>query len=65
MLLVLTRPAVRRRSTLGLRCGDAAGEGERSGVFSLSKRDGERSSRVDQKSRGEGLWKEGGDELSV
>ena len=65
MLLVLTRPAFWRRSTLGRRRGEAAGEGERSGVFSLSKRVGESSSRVDQKSRGEGLWKEDGDEFSL
>lgn len=41
---------------LALRLADMVeGEGERSGVFSTSRRDGDRASREDQNSRGEAL----------
>lgn len=49
---------------LDRRCGD--GEGERSGVFSESKRPGDIISREDQKSLGEAFCRnDGGEEFSV
>ena len=56
MLLFLTRLACFNLSILDRRFGEMReGEGERSGVFSESKREGDMASRVDQKSRGDGL----------
>ena len=66
MLLLRTRLACCSLSMLGRRLGEeSAGEGERSGLFSVSKREGAMASRPDQKSRGEGLKKEVGEEFSV
>lgn len=65
MLLFLTLLAWNRRSTLGRRLGEDDGEDSWSGVFSLSKRVGDIGSRPAQKSRGDALAKEGGDEFSV
>ena len=66
MLLFLTRLACIRRSTLGRRFGeDSDGDVSGSGVFSESKREGDIGSRPAQKSRGDGLKSEGGDEFSV
>jgi hypothetical protein len=65
MLLLRTRLACLSLSMLERRCGE--GEGERSGVFSLSKREGDMAESLpSQRSRGDGLLRnEGGDEFSV
>lgn len=64
MLLFLTRLACFSFSMLERRFGEASdGDGDRSGVFS-SKRECDMGSRMDQKSRGDGLLGKG-EEFSV
>ncbi len=66
MLLFLTRLACIKRSTLSRRFGeDNDGDESGAGEFSVSKRVGDMASRPAQKSRGEGLMNEDGDEFSV
>lgn len=66
MLLFFTRLACMRRSTLGRRLGeDSVGDASGWGEFSVSKREGDIGSLMDQKSRGDDLRYDCGDEFSV